>query len=148
LLDKAAQLQIFMRSAIVAVSVLVATVLEQKITGDVTRITTIGFASLSAALLFQAWLWGGSRKARNAIKGNARLDWSMTINMAVSYFLLLAAVYLPGLQTILKTQPLGLAEAVIVLAASSASWLVAMLFTRDDLILKAQRQSFFSKHLG
>ena len=101
-LDGWVQTNIWLRSILAAAAALIALEVDRHLTGDSSRLTTIGFATLSMALLFQAWAWAATGPT------GSRRNWTpicsppMLVTMSISYALMFAAIYVPGLQTVLS----------------------------------------------
>lgn len=115
------QMQIFLRSLVVFFSVLIAAVINAHFVGHSANMTTINFATLSLALLFQAWLWALAGRDFAGAGSIRTLRPSLIGNMALSYALLFVAIYAPPLATVLKTVPLGTVDWLVVLSISFLS---------------------------
>jgi Ca2+-transporting ATPase len=120
ILGKNELVQIVVRSLFVMVAVLMALELNKRFV--ITGTTTCGYATLGLALLFQAWSWldVGRLKLRSFSEFFS-LKWTMYLNMSIAYGLLLAGIYMPVMEAILKTEALGINGALIVVFASSLS---------------------------
>ncbi|HEY9869655.1 MAG TPA: cation-translocating P-type ATPase [Candidatus Obscuribacterales bacterium] len=137
LLSAAVQQQIWMRSLVVALAVLGAIELERCLGCGRVELTTVGFATLSMSLLFQAWAWAGWGARSPAVAKTAVFGSPMIINMCVSYGLLIIAIYWPALQAVLQTTSLGLREFGVVLGVSAISFALTALLS----VLMRRRKS-------
>lgn len=108
--------QIVVRSVVVAVAVLCSMQMLPLLAIPAAKTTTIGFATLSVALLLQALSLACNGQRMTATR--QIINWPMTINITASFTLLLAAIYVPCLQTILQTQILEPREILVVAALS------------------------------
>lgn len=127
--------QILMRSAIVALVVLGALYLQQALGIPAEKKTTIGFATLSLALLLQAISWSRTGIEGGAMHEPRQVNWPMTVNIAISFILLLAAIYAPSLQSLLQTQALYAREILFVIVLSYCS----LIFTTASLNLVREK---------
>lgn len=127
LIGKFESTQIVFRSLMVSLAVLIAIGVVRSSTADDVTITTVAFATMSCALLYQAWSWLFIKDFNEGGREHAPVNAFMYAMMAISYALIVVAVYLPGLQLVLKTVPLSLYDLTIVLAASTASWIACYL---------------------
>ena len=93
---------------------------------------------LSVALLLQAWSWASLGRQKKETIHLLKSDWAMILNIGISYALLLAAIYAPGLSTILRTTPLSMLDIVVVLVSALTSMLISSLIVRG-LGLKLSR---------
>jgi Ca2+-transporting ATPase len=125
LLSAETKQQILIRSLIVAIAVLCSLQLQSVFGLATDKTTTIGFGTLSLALLFQALSWSRVDSGHLAEKKPGRINWPMAINIAISSLLLLAAIYAPGLQSVLKTSSLNGPEVVLVIVLSVCSMLAS-----------------------
>lgn len=102
------QLRILLRSIIVSLTVVFS--LSSSLPGleARTQLTSFGLATISMALLLQAWAWLGSDESGNYKIGRMFiLNPTMLLNMAVAVALLFLAIYMPGLKDVLGTQTLA-----------------------------------------
>lgn len=114
------QLGIIYRSMIIA-TITVASIYASQFL-QLTDPKTIGFATLSVSLLLQAFSWAMRRKRYSLSQLKALCNFPMLGSMAMSFLLLLAAIFLRPLQLVLGTSPLGLYEICFVLAAALYSF--------------------------
>ena len=124
---------ILIRSAIVAAAVLCALQLEQ-ITGGAANDTTVGFTTLSIALLLQAISWSRTDQEVVSEHHKRKFNWPMTINIGISSILLLVAIYVPALQLLLDTRPLKLTEILLIVAVALVSTSATALVLRPSLL--------------
>jgi P-type Ca2+ transporter type 2C len=118
--------QIIARSLAVSVMVLLAIDLALRSGSGESERTTIGLATLALSLLFQAFAWLNVSEAATSQR-LPPINAPMVINMAVAFAMLAAAIYLPGLNTILQTIPPSPHELLIITACSVSSVIVAAL---------------------
>jgi Ca2+-transporting ATPase len=118
--------QILMRSIVVAFAVLGALELSKSLLYSPETVTTISFATISCALLYQAWSWLFIMRPGERARGRAPINRLMYLTMALSYLLVVVAVYLPGLQLVLRTRALDPAQIGIVLAFSTGATIVCI----------------------
>jgi Ca2+-transporting ATPase len=137
LLSAGVQKQIWMRSLVVALAVLGAIELERCLGCGRVELTTVGFATLSMSLLFQAWVWAGRGARSSSAARTAVLGSPMLVNMCISYGLLFVAIYWPALQVVLQTTPLGLRELGVVICVSALSFALTALLS----VLMRRRKS-------
>lgn len=116
--------QIFVRSLIVSITVLASVLHAEKISQDASHTTTIGLATLSLCLLFQAWAWLGVGHKKLETK-NFAVGPSMVWNMCAAYFMFFAAIYMPGLKDVLGTMSLGIHELLFCVGLAFVSLLVS-----------------------
>lgn len=119
--------RIFIRSVVVSVFVLLA--LSSKVieTSSKVELTSLGLATLSMALLMQAWAWLGSDESGNyRITRMLIINKPMLLNMAVAIALLVAAIYMPGLKDVLGTTSLDLNVMLYALILAAASFAVSI----------------------
>ncbi len=130
LIGKFERTQIVFRSLMVSLAVLIAISFVRNSTADEIIITTVAFATMSCSLLYQAWSWLFVKSFNERSREHAPVNGFMYAMMAISYALVVVAVYLPGLQTVLKTAPLSVYQLSIVLSSSTASWIACYLLER------------------
>lgn len=126
LLSRETKQQILVRSIVVAIAVLCSLKLQHPLSISPDKTTTVGFATLSVALLLQAVSWARSGQ-QNANHSRKLINWPMTVNIAISSALLFAAIYVPWLQSILQTRSLDLKECFLVTVLSFCSWTMTSL---------------------
>ena len=124
--------QIVAQSFIVSLSVLVAIEMYKLVIGTPIVSTTIAFATISFALLFQAWSWLFIRPYAEHGKERAPINSFMYLMMFISYALVFMGIYLPGLNTVLETAPLSLYGLSVATIMSTASMIVCWLYTWFD----------------
>ena len=120
LLSTRIQIQIAIRSLVVAINVLISMFFARKM--EFASVSTIGFAVLSLSLLLQALSWSMAQRGARLSQLKSLCNRPMMINMAASVFLLVLAIYYKPLQLILGTAVLAEYEVVFVLAASMISF--------------------------
>lgn len=100
-------------------------------------LTTMVFATISCALLYQAWSWLSTGTA-NDMTTNERVKVNklMYLMMAISYALIPLAIYVPELQKVLNTIPIEAQHWSIVFAYSTCSILISLLFEKALSTLK------------
>jgi Ca2+-transporting ATPase len=124
--------EIIIRAIVVSLAVLCAIAYFHSAPSGVA--STAAFATMSIALLYQAWNWlfiTSDLKKRKA----APVNNFMHAMMVVSYLLVLIAVYAPPLQDVLKTVSLSVSELGIVIAISTVSIVVSILLERIHCLL-------------
>lgn len=141
LVSQGVKWQILLRSFIVAIAVLCSIQIQQVFGEAGATTTTIGFATLSGALLLQALSWSAVDRGGQAGNKVRRPGWPMVINMAVSCVLLFAAVYFPGLQAVLKTQSLNVSEILLISALSLLSMVITNIVIRLPVFSKYTEKS-------
>lgn len=99
-------IQIFMRSIIVSIVTVFCVSHTKSLSFSDAHMTTVGLATLSFALLFQAFAWLNVDEKRGK-KRKLKVGKAMILNMFLAYLLLFAALYMPGLTAVLVTLPLS-----------------------------------------
>lgn len=122
--------QIILRSFVVALAVLGSIEWAKQLSLDVETTCTIAFATISLALLYQAWAWLFVKRKGEGAAQAAPVNGFMYMMMAISYALVVVAIYVPPLQLVLKTVPLDLMQLGIAMAAATASLIVSSLIDR------------------
>lgn len=115
---------IVVRSAIISAFVVCAMELT-KAAGHTQAVSTVALATISLALLFQAWSWlfviePGQRESEEPVAINK----FMYLMMGISYVLAAMAIYVPSLQALLRTVSLDTNLAGIAVSASIGSLFV------------------------
>ncbi|MBX9670415.1 MAG: cation-translocating P-type ATPase [Candidatus Obscuribacterales bacterium] len=131
LLGKFEMTQIFARAIMVSLAAIGACHFSLTNGHSMTMLTTMVFATISCGLLYQAWIWlfTGTAYDTNS-RERVKVNNLMYLMMLISYALIPLAIYVPELQQILNTMPLGIAEWCIVLAYSTSSVIISLLFER------------------
>lgn len=145
LLESFERNQILSRSVVVALAVLGAMFWSSRLTDSKEVTATIAFATISLALLYQAWAWLFVNKGTETKRERTPINPFMYLMMAISYALVVVAVYLPGLQYVLKTVSLDALHLGIALAASTAS--VAVCAILDPTISRITEKFSPNKNL-
>lgn len=140
-LGKEEYIQIWTRALLVATGVLLAIVFHAHSAFHLEKITTLGFATLSCALLFQAWLWAWSGRSftKDSIWKHVRP--ALVLNMLISYALMIAAIYIRPLEKVLGTTRLDFYDWLVVLSASLLSCLASMIVIKCIPRTKAHGKS-------
>ena len=121
------QMHIWLRSILCSLAVLAALAINARFTGDASKTTTIGLATLSLSLLFQAWAWLSVGRKETPLEPRLQVNPTMFVTMGISYGLLFLAIYLPGLKQVLSTVALGWTDILVVFSTSLASFLLSAL---------------------
>ncbi|MBX9880163.1 MAG: cation-transporting P-type ATPase [Candidatus Obscuribacterales bacterium] len=129
ILGRSEYMQILIRSFLVAAGTLTAVIVQGHFLGNSFKMTTISFATLSCALLFQAWLWAFSDRSFMS-GGWKHLNPVFMVNMLISYALMFIAIYVRPIEAVLKTTHLDLSDWLIVLFASGLSFLASIVVCR------------------
>jgi len=125
LLENFERTQIIMRSLVVALAVLGSMEWCKRMSESPATTSTVAFVTISMALLYQAWAWiYVKRKSEAGMRLAAPVNSFMYLMMAISYALIVVAVYFPALQYVLRTVPLDLPHLGVALLASTASLVV------------------------
>lgn len=122
--------QIIFRSLVVALAVLGSIEWAKRLSLDVETTCTIAFATISLALLYQAWAWLFVKRKGEGAAQAAPVNGFMYIMMAISYALVVVAIYVPPLQLVLKTVPLAPMQLGIAMAAATVSLIVSRFIDR------------------
>ncbi len=135
------RMQIFMRSAVVSLAVILAVFHAERITQSFGHTTTVGLCTLSLCLLFQAWAWLGVQTNTQSIKpAKTEIGTSMFANMAVAYALLFVAIYWTPLAQILNTVALNASEMAYCVCIAVASLIGTSVINFTFGLLKTQSQ--------
>lgn len=145
LLESFERNQILSRSIVVALAVLGAMFWSTRLSDSKEVTATIAFATITLALLYQAWAWLFVNRASDTKRGRTSINPFMYLMMAISYALVVVAVYLPGLQYVLKTVSLDAVHLGIALTASTASVVVCALL---DPTISRVTEKFSPEHIS
>lgn len=126
---------IVIKSAIISAFVVLAMELA-KASGNTQAVSTVALATISLALLFQAWSWLFVTEGVEQRQEPVRVNKFMHLMMAISYVLAAMAIYVPGLQTLLRTVPLDASLAGIAALAALGSLFVCWAWEFTDKALR------------
>jgi Ca2+-transporting ATPase len=127
LVDSDTGRDIALRGSAAVVAALIAAGIEECYWPGSSRLTSIVLATVSASLLVLSWTW--LRVGNSVPRGfpmnlsHLRATGPMTLNTAIGFALLMAALYVPVLNAVLETQPLSLTELAMCLGLSLVSYL-------------------------
>lgn len=120
------RMRILVRSFVVSIAVIFA-LNTMNLTSSKIEFTSLGLATLSLALLLQAWAWLGSdENGSYRIRRMFIINKPMLLNMAVAFALLFSAIYMPGLKEILGTVSLSADAMLYSFFLSCAAFLVSI----------------------
>mgnify|MGYP003384816798 CR=1 FL=1 len=130
LLDTHMCIQIGLRATLVTAATVYASLAFAS--GDPLKCRTIALATLSLALLLQAWSWFILNRNLFASTKQWRLELNlpMCVNTSLGLLLLLGALYLPPLRAVLHTVVLSGVDWLAVAGASLASFLISLALAR------------------
>ena len=131
--------QIVVRALAVSIGVLGAIIMTRLVDGSDLYVTTVAFSTIAIGLLFQAWAWLFLNPDHKAPK--PPVNRFMYLMMFVSYLSVITAVYLPGLASILKTQPLELPELFTVFFFSGGSVILTLFYEYLRPLLAGKKKS-------
>lgn len=123
LLGRYEQIQIILRSAVIAVVSLASVIFDQRYLGGKSA-TTVALSVLSLSLVLQSWSWLSA--GRHSIETRWHLNGPMLSSTLANLLLLAAAIYLKPFQSVLDTEALDLEHLCLVLGASIISYLISI----------------------
>lgn len=129
LLGKFEHAQILVRAVLVSASVLYVVSVCSRYQAAEETTTTIAFATISCALLYQAWSWLYVSRDKDDSR-RAPINKIMYMMMLLSYLLVVVAIYAPPLQMVLKTVSLDAEQWALVFIASTGSLLASIAVNR------------------
>lgn len=139
--DLEAKILVLIISLVSALGVFLSFYFLLQATGDLTRARTVAFAILGLSSLFYVF---SCRNPRHSIfKINPFRNPWLVLAVAFGIILQLIAVYLPGLQRVFKTAPLGGFDWPIIVAAILAI-IISIEITKSIFILKKKNEKIRS----